>query len=316
MNCQQVQTNLSLYLYGELQFGEEDALENHLSRCAFCQHALAREKQWHSALNAERQDVPLDLLSQCRRDLKVSVAVAKPKRNLFRSWLGRIESFGFSSTRWSSRLALASFLVSIGFLSARWIDQSGLPSGITANGTNVMSVLGPTTARIRDIQPANNGVRIILDQVQQQEVTGRVNDDAVRRLLLQAAQDPEDPAIRVDSVEMLKNDPGTDVRDALLHSVEHDPNAAVRMKALEGLRQFANDPETRAGLQWVLEHDENPGVRSEAIDVLAPANQRFTFNPQFADSLQAIAQAQPDDDYVRDRCFQILRAMNASLDIY
>jgi hypothetical protein len=120
----------------------------------------------------------------------------------------------------------------------------------------------------------------------------------------------------VDSVEMLKNDPGTDVRDALLHSVEHDPNAAVRMKALEGLRQFVNDPETRAGLQWVLEHDENPGVRSEAIDVLAPANQRFTFNPQLADSLQQIAQAQPDDDYVRDRCFQILHAMNASLDIY
>lgn len=315
MNCQQVQTNLSLYLYGELEFGEEDALESHLSTCAFCQHALAREKQWHSALNAERQDVPLDLLAQCRQDLKASVAAAKPKRNLFRSWLGRIESVGFSGTRWSSRLALASFLVSIGFLSARWVDQNGLPPGMSVNGTN-MSLLGSATARVRDIQPASNGVRIILDQVQQQEVTGRVNDENVRRLLLQAAQDPDDPAIRVDSVEMLTNDPGTDVRDALLHSVEHDPNAAVRMKALEGLRQFANDPETRAGLQWVLEHDENPGVRSEAIDVLAPANQRFTFNPQFADSLQQIAQAQPDDDYVRDRCFQILRAMNASLDIY
>lgn len=316
MNCQQVQNNLSLYLYGELEFAEEDRLEKHLNSCAFCQHALIREKQWHSTLNAERQDIPLDLLSQCRQDLKASVSISKSTKSHFlRSCLGWVESLGFSTTRWSARLALASFLVSIGFLTARWIDRYGLPTGINVNGTD-MSVLGPATARIRDIQPASNGVRIILDQVRQQEVTGRVNDENVRRLLLQAARDPEDPAIRVDSVEMLKNDRGTDVRDALLYSVEHDPNAAVRMKAVEALRHFVSDAPTRTGLQWVLEHDEDPGVRSEAIDVLAPANQRFTFNPQLVDSLQQIAQAQPNDDYVRDRCFQILRAMNASLDIY
>jgi anti-sigma factor RsiW len=42
MNCQQVQTNLSLYLYGELEFAAEEELEKHLEGCSFCQLALAR----------------------------------------------------------------------------------------------------------------------------------------------------------------------------------------------------------------------------------------------------------------------------------
>ena len=62
MTCQQVQKDLSLYLYGELDFAREEELETHLSECAFCQRALAREKEWHTAANAERMDVPLDLL--------------------------------------------------------------------------------------------------------------------------------------------------------------------------------------------------------------------------------------------------------------
>jgi len=42
MTCHDVQLQLSLYLYGELNFASEEALENHLSECAFCQRALAR----------------------------------------------------------------------------------------------------------------------------------------------------------------------------------------------------------------------------------------------------------------------------------
>ena len=70
MNCQQVQTNLSLYLYGELEFAAEEELEQHLQDCSFCQLALSREQAWHTKLNGERKDVPLDLLGQCRRDLR------------------------------------------------------------------------------------------------------------------------------------------------------------------------------------------------------------------------------------------------------
>ena len=118
----------------------------------------------------------------------------------------------------------------------------------------------------------------------------------MRQLLLAAAKDPADPGIRIDSVEMLENQNGTEVRDALLYSAQQDSNAAVRLKALESLRRFVDQPITRAGLKFVLEHDDNPGVRSEAIDILAPSSEKFQFNGQLASTLQDVMRAQQDDD--------------------
>ena len=60
MTCHQVQLSLSLYLYAELDFSQEEELERHLSECDLCKRALDREKAWHSALKAENADVPLE----------------------------------------------------------------------------------------------------------------------------------------------------------------------------------------------------------------------------------------------------------------
>ena len=56
MTCTQVQQNLSLYLYGELDFAAEEAVETHIGGCAFCQLALAREKEWHTWRTAIEKD--------------------------------------------------------------------------------------------------------------------------------------------------------------------------------------------------------------------------------------------------------------------
>ncbi len=246
MNCQQVQVNLSLYLYGELDFAQEEEVEQHLGACALCERAYTREKAWHTTLNAERADVPLDLLAGCRQELKG--AVSRGSRSS--RWWRWQQPLGFSATRWSMGLAAASFLVFVGFSAARWIDRNGLPQALQGGGAAEMGLLNPSTAHIRDIQPSDNDrVRIIVDQVSEREITGRVDDDEVRQLLLAAAQDSNDPGIRVDSVEMLNGQNGSDVRDALLRSVRYDSNAAVRLKALEGLRQFAGDSATRDTLE-------------------------------------------------------------------
>lgn len=214
------------------------------------------------------------------------------------------------------RVAVASFLVIIGFSAARWLDRQGVPNYLIGENSE-MGFLGPPTARIRDIQRnENEGVRILFDEVRPREVIGRVDDGAVRQLLLAATKDPNDAGIRVDSVEMLEGQNGSDVRDALIYSVRHDSNAAVRLKALEGLRLFSGDKIARDTLKFVLAHDDNPGVRSEAIDVLAPANHPMEFSPDLAETLQQIVRSEDEDDYVRMRSMQLLREMKASLDVY
>jgi HEAT repeat protein len=170
---------------------------------------------------------------------------------------------------------------------------------------------------VRDIQPdGNDGVRLVVQRVTEQEVSGRVDDGEIRSLLLSAVRDPSDPSIRVYSLEVLKGQQGGDVRDALLKSARSDSNAAVRLKALEGLRQFPQDSSTLETLKYVLEHDDNPGVRSEAIDMLAPAGQTLQATPDLAGTLEEILRSERDDDYVRSRCVQVLREMNAPISVY
>ncbi|HZS55873.1 MAG TPA: HEAT repeat domain-containing protein [Bryobacteraceae bacterium] len=315
MTCQQVQTNLSLYLYGELDFAQEEGLERHLEGCALCQRAFAREKAWHISLNAEQPDVSLELLSECRRNLR-SALKADGGAGQKQIWWYRFFPSGFSPTRWSAQVAVASFLVFVGFAAARLIDSGRVKAPADTNLAS-LGVIDPSNARVRDIQPAGeNSVRIVVDRLQQQEITGKVDDDAVRQLLIAAMQDPTDPGIRVDSVELLQHQSGSDVRDALLNTVRQDSNAAVRMKALQGLQRFSNDPATRQAIEFVLKHDSNPDVRSEAIDILVPADRPVGLMPDVLTTLQDILNSERENDYVRSRSLQVLRAVNASGPIY
>jgi HEAT repeat protein len=192
-----------------------------------------------------------------------------------------------------------------------------LPGSLSGINGAEAGFLDPSTAHIRDIQPSDdNRVRIVFDQVHEREITGGMDDQAVRRLLIAASKDPADPGIRVDSVEILNNQKGSDVRDALVHAAQHDPNAGVRLKALQGLGRFVDDPTIRESLAFVLQHDYNSDVRSQAIDVLAPMAGRAKLSPQLTGTLQEIVRSEQADNYVRMRCMQLLVEMNALPDVY
>ncbi len=140
------------------------------------------------------------------------------------------------------------------------------------------------------------------------QLTGAANNSEIRHYLLIAARDASDPAIRFDSVETLSGQTNAEVRDALMATVQRDPNAAVRVKALEGLRPFAEDGSVRKALVNVLEHDENPGVRSAAIDILAPTKPSLSVSPELISILQQVLSANPGDEYVRQRSLQVLES--------
>lgn len=311
MTCQQVQTNLSLFLYGDLDFATEEGLEEHLADCSACQLALQREKSWHASLNGEHADVPFELLSECRRDLKAATySIAANHRSLNpEPWLRRFAAFfGVTTNRWSERLALASLCLFLGFATAHWTSRYSIfnPLNISGSATEA-SLLG--NVQLRDVRPLGDGkVRLSLDQIRQGEMIGSLQDDQVRRLLLGAVRNSADAGLRVDSVEMLIGQSGDDVRSALVHSVMHDPNAAVRLKAIEGLRGFRNDEQTHSALVSVLQNDDNSGVRSEAIEVLVPSGSGVRLPSDVAGAFEQIIRTQQEEDYIRIRCLEILQS--------
>jgi HEAT repeat protein len=108
-------------------------------------------------------------------------------------------------------------------------------------------------------------------------------------------------------VDLLKNRTGSvEVRDALLNALS-DTNPGVRLKALEGLKPLAADPQVRKTLAQVLLADDNPAVRIQAVDLLVSHR-----DDAMVGVLQNLVQRE-DNGYVRLKCEKALKEMNASI---
>jgi hypothetical protein len=304
MNCESARKELSLFLYGELSFQEEEALEQHLEGCEGCRQALVREQAMHRALDLHEAGPPPDLLAQCRRDFRLRLESHREQREPLRLFWDSVQRF-FAAAYMRPAGALA--LIAVGFFIARLVPST--PSGAVLNDA---SLAGPVATQVRYLQPQPSGnVRIVLDETRQRVLSGNLEDHKIRRLLLAAAKDSSDPGLRVESLDILRTRAESEeVRKALLSALQHDPNAGVRLKAMEGLRSFTSRPEVRGGLAEALLSDDNSGVRTQAIDLLIQHKEIG-----MAGVLQELLEKE-DNNYIRLRCRKALLEMNASLETF
>lgn len=301
MKCDDIRRLLSLHLYGELSFDEEESVDAHLDACAPCRLEMERERALHQAFDAQEMIVPGGLLRDARSRLSASLEqehAGSPIVRWFRS-LAHFSAF--------QRPVGAFALVAIGFFGAHV-----MPSG-SLGGLQTAGLFDPNSARVRNVEPGSGGqIRIIVDETRQRTVSGQLDDAEIRGLLLAAVRDPSDPGIRGESVEILKANTGnSDVRSALLFALQHDTNPGVRLKALEGLKPFAQQAEVRQALSRALLMDDNPGIRTQAVDLLVNDMRE----PQIVGVLQELLQRE-NNGYIRLRCEKALHAVNASVESY
>ena len=296
MKCDDARKTLPLFLYGELSFEDEEQLEVHIDECDACRDALAREKLLFKSLDAAEIVPSAELLAEH----------AAPERASFWDKIrqGFTINFHFAPGIMQPIGALA--MLAIGFFGARVTPASFLGSLHSAG------LVDPGSSRVRYVEPMGSGrVQIVVDETTQRTLSGTLEDQSIQRLLLTAAKDPSDAGLRVESVNLLKNQPqSAEVRSALLDVVQHDSNAGVRLKALDGLKDFADDPETRKTLAKVLLKDDCPGVRTQVIDLLIQHH---------ADSMMGVFQevmGKEQNGYIRMRCQRALHDMNASAETY
>ena len=312
MTCEDARKDLALFLYGELSFEEEELVELHIDECRSCRAELEREKALFAALDsAELRPAP-DALAESRAELHRRLAAGERQPagvNAAGFWDRLREGFTihFHFAPGFAQVAGAAAMLALGFVTARVTPGSFLGSWRSAGVLET-----PAISRVRDVEPVSPGrVQIVLDETRQRVLSGSVTDAAIQRLLLTAAKDPSDAGLRVESVDVLKNNSqSAEIRKALVYSLEHDPNAGVRLKALDGLKQFAQDPDTRQALTQVLLKDNNPGVRTQVIDLLV---QRHT--DAMVGVLQELMQKE-DNNYIRLQCQKMLTEMNASAEMY
>jgi hypothetical protein len=147
-----------------------------------------------------------------------------------------------------------------------------------------------------------------------------MDDASIRALLLEAVRDPSD-GLRAQTVALLTTRPqASDVRDALVYTIRNDRNAAVRLKALEGLQSFISEADVRGALADVLSSDANPGMRIKAIDLLmqgldSPQSPGQIVDPRMVGVLQEMIQRE-ENPYMRQNAQRALEMVKASAEVF
>ncbi len=309
MTCEEVRRSIPLVQYAEISFEEEEAVHAHLAQCEPCRQELEHERALHSVLDDRELDVSPFFLRSCRDHLAESLDSERMhgRRHASGWWAGLMSAFSASS--WVPAVvkpAGAVALIALGFLAARL-------GPLGSSGIQNAGLFDPASARVRYVEPGpQGGVQLVVDETRQRIITGRLDDERIRNLLLSAAKDPSDPGLRVESVDILKSrSESDDIRNALVYALQHDTNDGVRLKALEGLKAYASEPDIRKALSQALLSDSNPGLRAQAIDLLTQnSNEEHVVGV-----LQELMHTEKNG-YIRLRCEKALRQMKASVETY
>ncbi|HXE91854.1 MAG TPA: HEAT repeat domain-containing protein [Terriglobales bacterium] len=270
MNCEYVKKGLIDYVYDEMADDARHELEQHVERCAGCAAELKTVREFRSALAARPRLEPTpNLLTASRMRLQEqleSTTQAAAWRWVLDpgAWLRQI--------RYSP--ALAAGILMVGFAAGimttyGMLNQNGHPQ-VAATPQPAEAAIAGIRSINRD--PRSNLVEIQYDQLQRESAQGSLDDPRIQELLLFAARSQTNSGVRLDSVDLLTENPQDNrVREALMYSLRYDKNPGVRLKALEGLRPYvAEDLRVRDAILEALLNDPNPGVRTEAIKMLQP----------------------------------------------
>ena len=296
IHCEQIERLLVLYACDELEEAERGSIAQHVSQCAGCAAALARELRMRQVLAsasrpADRLDSSGLLLAQCRSELaeKLDDASAPAARRRWFGWLRPSEWFVLRPA-WTATL-LVLIGVSLGTIGPRWFSPEPGPingAGVVVSAPRLtdqdMQTLGVSGINwVGDSTSGPQGIELHLTAEKPLILQGTTDDTDVRRVLTFIVQNGQrfDPGVRLDSVDVLRMRSGDAlVRQALCNAVRIDRNPGVRLKALEALRGFEQDQLVRDTLLAALVEDSNPGVRIESINALRTLAEK---SPDFND---------------------------------
>ena len=345
LHCGTFEDYAVLYVADELSPEDAGALERHARECGNCAAILSREVELRKAIASrpEPADV-LDrsefLLAQCRSELFEAIddAASKPKE----SWLAVFvpsrwgqqfrRAFAFRPA-WSAAALLIIGLIA-GTAGREWYRQVAVPARM-ANPVPAVTVSAP--APITEQQLASidlTGIHVepqddtsapkIELQVRSPEpriVQGTPDDAEIRHVLTYVIGHSHqfDDGVRLDSMDALRPKAGDpQVRAAMSEALRHDPNPAVRLKAIEALRGVSPEPDdVQTAILEALSDDDNSGVRIQALNTLFEQmrSRQFSAAP-FGDRAMSILRDRMQTDsnsYIRSRSADVLGQL-ASMD--
>ncbi len=273
MKCEWVKENILLYVYDELADDARYELEQHVTRCKNCATELERTRNFRASILEPTLDEPSPNLLTASR-MKLQEALETAEQNGFWRRLMVDPAAWLQQMRFSP--ALAAVLLIAGFAGGIGTTYKVLSSNgpVIIDRPSTQQPVESSISGIRSVtqQPGSNQVSIQYDTVSTQQMQGSLNDQRIQQLLLFAARNNYNSGVRLDSVDLLTQQPSdVHVREALMYALRYDSNPGVRLKALDGLGPFVKDDvRVRDAVLEALMSDSNPGVRTEAFHLIEP----------------------------------------------
>jgi len=267
MNCDWVKENIALYLYDELADDARHELEGHIERCPECAVELKAMRVFHGEMDGITQpEVTPNLLALARIQLSDALGTLQQQRG----WRWVMDPMALlRQVRFSPALAAVIFMVGFGGgLGAMYRMSATLHGGAFSAAQRQEASIAGIQNIVRE--PGSDRVRIDYQRALPETVQGSVNDPQIQALLVMASRSTANSGLRMDSVELLRQQPDDPaVRESLVYSLRSDSNPGVRLKAEEALSPMVKqDIRIRNAMLESLLNDNNPGVRAGALKAL------------------------------------------------
>jgi hypothetical protein len=273
MNCDWTKENAVLHIYGELADDAKFEFEQHVRHCLGCRRELEAALELKNSMAAAPvKEVSPSFLAANRMQLQEALEHAEQSRNIF-------SSFIFDATGWFHQIklapALTAALLILGFAGGVGTTYRMMDAKRPADTGRIIDSLPPVEANIGNIESItptanSNQVQIKYNTLQPQILNGSSDDPRIRQLLVLAARNTRNPAIVLDSIDVLtRGSEDNAVREVLIEALRYDKNPGVRLKSLDALKSYVRDDvHVRDAVVESLLHDNNAGVRQEAISLL------------------------------------------------
>jgi len=248
ISCDVLISHLPGWLTDDLSTAERAAIEGHLAGCPACQQELATSRQLWQQMGTVPTPQP-----------------APQVRTQFYAMLGQFES---DEKEAGSRTPLTGTLA---WLSAQFSPKlvMRLAYSVLLLGAGIL--VGYWAQRQRTPEVAyQQRVDTLTAQVQE-----------MRQMMMLSLLENPSATERLRAVSYTKDidDADAHVIDALLMTLNNDPNVNVRLVTLEALADMAKDARVREGLVQSLSHQESPLVQVALADVMVKLQEKRSLKP-------------------------------------
>lgn len=271
--CADAKAWLPDWLTNELPPTDRAALDAHVAQCAECQQELAATRQlWQQLATVPTPEPRPEMRTRFYAMLdSFEMEQATKPQPFWARWTGYIRQ------RWSAnraaQLAYSLLLLSIGAAAGYWLQQPQKQDVAYQERIDTLSV-----------------------QVQE-----------MRQMMMLSLLENPSATERLRAVGFTKDIPEADshVIDALLMTLNNDPNVNVRLVTLEALADLAHDARVREGLVQSLTRQESPLVQVALADVMVKLQEKRSLKP-----LRQLLRQPGTNDLVKSKLAQTIKELS------